>query len=270
MNAFCHTDYRLSGPIMIKQFLRKLEISNLGGFIGGISPENILHHTPASRNPRLVDALARLRLVNRSSLGIQRMYSALLIDGKEPPIIEEMGDSVKVSFLGGELSPSFRTFVAEENKKGLLLSVDHLLILHYLLRHTEVTTAEAANACQRNESDVREILSEMERIFIYLERGGTGRGTYWTLRPDLYRRIAAPGHPERVGRIEWEAAKTRVLSVLKQRYDRGETGLSNTEIRQITHFDRFQVIRLMRELMKENKGIKPPGRGKKARYEYEP
>jgi ATP-dependent DNA helicase RecG len=56
------------------------------------------------------------------------------------------------------------------------------------------------------------------------------------------------------------------LSVLKERARRGEPGLSNAEIRQITHFDRKQVIRLMKELMKETPNIQPPGRGKYARY----
>lgn len=268
MNTFCHTDYRLSGPIMVKQFSNKLEINNIGGFIGGVSPENILHHTPIARNPRLVDALAKLRLVNRSNLGIQRMYSALLIEDKEPPIIEELGESIKVTFLAGTLSASFRAFVAEENKKGLLLPVDHLLILHYLLRHTEITTPEAARVCQRNETEAREILSRMERKFTYLDRGGTGRGTYWTLRPEIYKRIAHLDHSERNRRIDWDAAKTRILSILIEHAKRSEPGLNNQDIRQITSFDRFQVIRLMKELSAENPGIQKPGLGRNARYTY--
>jgi ATP-dependent DNA helicase RecG len=101
-----------------------------------------------------------------------------------------------------------------------------------------------------------------------LSENGTGRGTYWRLRADLHRRLSAPGHPERDRRIDWEAAKTRVLSILKQRADRGESGLSNAEIRQITHLDRNQVVRLMRELRQENPQIQEPGRGRWARYEW--
>src|SRR6266581_3532503 len=86
----------------------------------------------------------------------------------------------------------------------------------------------------------RRALSEMERELGYLEGGGAGRGTYWTLRPDLHRRLSAPAHPERDRRLDWEAAKTRVLSVLKQRAERKEPGLSNADVRAITHFDRRQ------------------------------
>ncbi|MEW5865536.1 MAG: ATP-binding protein [Bacillota bacterium] len=268
MNALCHADYRLAGPTLIKQFPRRIEVSNPGGFIGGISPENILHHQPIARNPHLVDALTRLRLVNRSNVGIARMFSALLIEGKEPPLIEEQGEAVKVTFLASELSVSFRAFVAEEGKKGRELSVDQLLILQYLLRHSELDTSTAARICQRQEVDIREILSEMERSAGYLERGGTGKGTYWTLRPELHGRLVGPGQLDRDRRIDWESAKTRVLSVLKRRAQQGKPGLSNKEIRQITHLDRHQVFRLMRELRREEPRI-TSGKGKYARYDYQ-
>ena len=270
MNAFCHRDLRLPGPILVKQLAGKIEISNPGGFIGGISPTNILHHTPVARNPHLVDALTRLRLVNRSNLGISRMFSELLREGKEPPIIEEQGESVKVSFLASQLSAPFRAFVTEEDKRGRRLSVDHLLILQYLLRHAELDTAMAAHICQRHETEVREILSQMVRDFGYVERGGTGQGTYWMLTADLHQRLSVPGHPERDRRIDWETAKTRVLSIFRQRARQGEPGLSNREIRQITHLDRHQVLRLMRELSTENPDISPPGRGRNARYSIRP
>ncbi len=266
MNAFCHADFRMSSPILVKQYPHKLEIGNPGGFIGGISPENILHHQPAARNLLLVDALTRMRLVNRSNLGVSRMFQAMLIEGKEPPSIQEQVEAVKVTFQGGELSVPFRAFVAEESKRGRGLPVDHLLILQYLLRHTELDTASASRICQRSEAEAREILSEMELEMEYLERGGTGRGTYWMLRPDLHRRLIADGHPERDRRIDWEAAKTRVLSVLRQRSEHGEARLSNAEIRKITHLDRYQVVRLMRELISEYPLIELTGKGRKAAY----
>jgi ATP-dependent DNA helicase RecG len=143
MNAFCHADLRISSPILIKQFPHKLEIGNPGSFIGGISPNNILHHQPVARNPLLVDALTSLRLVNRSNLGVSRMFQAMLIEGKEPPIIQEEGECVKVTFQGGKLSVPSPSFVAEESNSVRSLPVDYLLILQYLLRHPEVGWLES-------------------------------------------------------------------------------------------------------------------------------
>jgi ATP-dependent DNA helicase RecG len=268
LNAFCHANYRLPGPILIKHYKDRLEIGNPGGFIAGISPENILHHQPAARNPHLVEALTRLRLVNRSNLGVPRMFRAMLIEGKEPPRIEEQGDAVKVTLLGGVLSVPFRTFVAEQSQRGIDLNVDHLLILQYLLSHPEIDTATAARICQRREADARDTLSQMEVEREYLERGGTGRGTYWRLCSNVYEKIAS-GKAERSRRIDWEAAKTRVLSVLRQRSVNDEPGLTNTEIRQITLLDRDQVKRLMAELRKENQ-VTVSKQGRNARWIYLP
>jgi ATP-dependent DNA helicase RecG len=73
---------------------------------------------------------------------------------------------------------------------------------------------------------------------------------------------------ERDRRIDWDAAKTRVLSVLMERAKRGDPGLSNEEIRQITYYDRNQSRRLMMELMKENPAAKQEGKLRWARYAY--
>jgi ATP-dependent DNA helicase RecG len=268
LNALVHADYRIPGPILLKQSKDRLEISNPGGLPGGITSENILRHEPVPRNPTLVDALTRLRLVNRSNLGVRRMYQALLMEGKEPPRILDEGNAVRVIFRASQLSVPFRTFVAEESDQGRLLPVEHLLIIQHLLRYPEIDTTSAARMTQQSESDAREILSRMESELSYLERGGTGRGTYWTLRHDLHKRLSVPGHAERDRRIDWEAAKTRVLSVLMDRARRGDPGLSNEEIRQITHYDRNQSRRLMMELMKENQAVRQKGERRWARYEY--
>lgn len=194
------------------------------------------------------------------------MYSALLVEGKEPPRIREVGESVQVSFPKRELNAAFQLFVADESEQGRDLGVDELLLIQYLLQHPEVDTRTAAMLCQRSEAAIRERLAGMEAAG-YVEHGGTGRGVYWSVHPDLYNRLADDGQGEARRRIDWEAAKTRVLSILMERARRGEPGLSNKEIRQVTRFDRNQVYRLMRELREENASLLPPGRGKYARHE---
>ncbi len=269
LNAFCHRDLRLAGPVMVKLYPQRLEISNNGGFIAGISASNILHHQPAARNPLLVDALVKLRLVNRSSLGVSRMFSAMLMEGKEPPVIREIGDSVAVIFHKREINAAFRQFVAEESDSGRMLGVDQLLLLQYFLQHPEVDTATAAALCQRTESETRELLASMEQQE-YVEHGGSGRGTYWSLHPVLYARLMADGNADKRRRIDWEAAKTRVLSVLKDRAQRGEEGLKNAEIRHITRYTRNQVGQLMQELARETGQVEQKGRGAGSRYHWKP
>ena len=266
LNALCHLDLRLASPVLVKQFPRKLEISNPGGLVGGITPANILHHPPLARNPLLVHALSKLRLVNRSNLGIGRMFEAMLIEGKEPPVIVDEDSAVRVVFKRQETLASFREFIAEEGKAGRVLDVDHLLMLSYLLGHAEVDTPTAAELCQRREAEMRDILDEMVQVYAYLERGGAGRGAWWRLKPALHRRLEGAGHAERDQRIDIDVAKTRVLNMLKQRYQRRQAGLSNADVREVTGYTRQQVNRLIHEL--EAEAVRMTGHGRGARYEY--
>jgi ATP-dependent DNA helicase RecG len=270
LNALCHADYRLPGPILVKQFGARLEISNPGTFIGGISPLNILHHPPVPRNPALVDALARLRLVNRSNLGIGRMFESFLVEGKEPPVIQESGESIIVTLLKQDVSAPFRSFVADQAKQGRLPGVDELLVLQYLIRHTELETTLAAELCQRPEAAMRNTLSRMERDYGWIQRGGSGRGTYWTLSLPLARNLRTDALQESVTRIDWDSAKTRVLSMLKQRATASQPGMSNAEIRAVLKYDRNQVFKLLQELRHENPKVVSTSHGAGARYEWKP
>ena len=265
VNAFTHRDYRLGAPVLVKQYRARLDIHSPGGFVGGVSPQNVLHHQPVARNPHLVEALIRLRLVNRGNLGVRRMFQSLLIEGKEPPTLTDAGEAVTVSFRASAHSAPFRAFAAEQAALGRELGVDHLLILHWLLRHPELRLDEAARLTQRPEEVVRETLAQMAGPWALLERGGGGRDLYWMLDPALHRRLEGDGLPERDRRIRWEAAKTRILSVLQDRARRGAPGLSNAEARGITHLGRSQVKRLLDELRREA-GIRVEGGGAHARW----
>lgn len=266
LNALSHLDLRLASPVLVKQYPRRLEISNPGGLVGGITPANILHHPPLARNPVLVQALAKLRLVNRSNLGIGRMFEAMLVEGKEPPLIIDEESAVRVVFKRQETAQPFREFIADEGKAGRMLDVDHLLVLRYLLAHPEIDTATAAELCHRRDAEMRDILDEMVQHFEYLEREGIGRSTWWRMKPALHRHLEGLGHVERDQRIDWDVAKTRVLNMLKQRARRGEPGMTNADIRAVTAYDRQQVNRLIHEL--EIEGVHMQGHGRGARYIY--
>ncbi len=267
INAFCHRDYQIAGPVMVKIFSSQLEISNNGGFIGGITPENILHHPPSARNPCLVGALIRLHLVNRSNLGISRIFESFLMEGKNPPFIEDVGDCVRVVFKRQDLSAHMRAFIAEQAGKGRHYSVDELLIIHYLLNHPEMVTTQASILCQRSEEQIRDTLFVLESEGL-IERGGTGKGTYWSIPPAIHQLLSDSTDYKHSGRIDREAAKTRILSVLMERARRREKGLTNSEIRKIIHFDRNQVYQLMKELQREGAPVSWSGRGQSAIYEY--
>lgn len=184
MNAFCHADYRIAGPILVKMFHNRLVVSNNGGFIAGITEQNILHHQPAARNPLLVEALTRLRLVNRSNLGIARMFSAFLIEGKRPPVIQEIGDSVAVTFLRSDMDASFRSMIAEI--KDPPLDVDELLALSFLRQNPLSDVSQIAEYCNCSPRRSQEVLDALADRGL-AESGDPNKHSLWQLSLTLRR-----------------------------------------------------------------------------------
>ncbi|MDE0104069.1 MAG: putative DNA binding domain-containing protein [Bryobacterales bacterium] len=263
LNAFCHGDFRRGSPRLVKQYSDRIEISSPGGFVGGITPDNILHHQPVSRNPCLVAALMRLRLVNRSNLGMERIFSSLLTEGKPAPLIVDEGDSVRVTFRAAEVSVPMRTFVANEAARGVALAADHLLVLTHLLNETEIDAGFAARLCHRREPEARSLLVSMETEMGYLKRGGSQSERYWTLNLETRARLSSVAS----GKVDRETAKLRILEALRTRAVRGEPPPANADVREITLLDRRRVNRLMHELADEGH-VRIEGHGRGARYVY--
>ena len=266
LDALCHGDFRVAGPRLVKQYPDRIEISNPGGLMGDMTPENILHHPPAARNRCLVDALGRLRLVNRMNLGMERIYSSLLIEGKPPPEIEDMGDAVRLTFRASKVSAAFRGFVGEQAKKGIALSADHMLILRHLLRRPAIRPATAASLCQRRLGEARDALLEMEGAFGLFDRGANGGEEHWMLLPEIRAALARVREPGD-GMRSWREIKDELLHEMRARAVRGEEPLANAVVRGMTHLDRQQVNRLIHELVEEG-GVRIEGHGRGARYVY--
>lgn len=265
LNAFGHNDLRIAGPVLVKLFSDKIEISNNGGLIGGITEDNILHHKPAARNPLLIHALTVLRLVNRSNLGISRMFSAYLREGKRPPTVREIGESVTVTLLTSNLNAPFRFFIQEELAKGNKFNVDRLLVLQKLLEQHELDTEQVAELCQRTKPDAAAILNDMEDdgYLTHVEYGGA---YHWTLASELAQAFTDKEEYRRRNKADWDVAKAKVLDELHHRASDGADGLSNSDIRKITGLDRQQVTEMMKELRHENPTIAEPGLGRFAKY----
>ncbi len=263
MNAFCHRDYRQAGPVIVRIHNERLSFENLGGFVGGVRPDNILRHAPATRNTLLVSALVTLRLINRANLGVKRMFKEFLAEGKSAPVISDAGNAVRTEFIGDGFSPIFRSFVAEESKQGHSLSLDELLVLNHLVHFAESETTTLASLCQKDDSFLRDLVSMEKRQ--YIERGGHGKGTYWILHHALRRRLESGVIDEARQRTDWNAARLQILSMLTRRRAAEEPGLTNREIRAVTHFDRYQVRRLMQQLHSEGLAA-TEGKGRAARW----
>ncbi len=256
VNALAHRDYEAPGAVTLKLYPDRLELSSPGGFVGDVTPQNILHHPSAPRYPTLFGALAKMRLANAANLGVPRVFRDLLSEGKEPPVYSCTGQTVSVTVRGQETKREFLELV----KRYPDLDVDHLLVLHYLTRHREVTARAAAEVCQRPIKTARETLGQLATHWHLVEAGGgAGRGRYYRLSRSGYEALvgALDYHVDR--RLAGENAKARILDVLADR------SLTNADIREMTQMNRRQVIALMNELRAEGL-VRLVGKGRASRW----
>ncbi|MDX2273938.1 MAG: ATP-binding protein [Hyphomonadaceae bacterium] len=256
MNAFGHADYRISAPIQIKQYGNRLEISNPGGFAGGVAPDNILQHASVTRNPTLIAALLPLRLVNRAKVGVRRMFKAMLAEGKEPPEVFDDGDAVRIALKAGELSEAFCKFVEDAAANDQWLEVEHLLVIRRAHEEGGVDLATAAAITQQTDARARDTIRKLEKWGMF-----QADGVQWRLAADVDYRLndagAALAKQQRV-----EAAVKLITAELRKRK---ATGMTIADMVSATGLNRDQVRHVTRRL--RSLGVaEPSGRGRFSKW----
>jgi ATP-dependent DNA helicase RecG len=85
VNALVHRDFSRLGAVHVQITDEGLSISNPGGFVEGVTLENLLVADPRSRNPLLADVIKRIGLAERTGRGIDRIFEGMLRYGRPAP-----------------------------------------------------------------------------------------------------------------------------------------------------------------------------------------
>jgi ATP-dependent DNA helicase RecG len=246
LNAVAHRDYFPRQGIIVAIHKDHVEITSPGGFLGGISPTNVLRHPPVHRNELLARALQSLGLVNRVGLGVDRIFEGLLRSGARPPTYRADELSVSLTLpLGG--SDEFAAWVVEHEKNGDSLSLDDLIVLRRVVDAGSIDRGAAADQLQLNETDAANHLADMRGRGLLVARGRGRAATYGLPRP-LSERLRGKGVTDADRPLEAEGVRLRILELLKER---GK--LTNAEIRAFSGYSRQQVLALEKAL--EGEGL---------------
>ena len=98
INALVHRDYARLRAVQVKLDDDGLTISSPGGFVEGVTLQNLLVVAPRSRNPLLADVVKRIGLAERTGRGIDRIYEGMLRYGRPAPDYS-MSDASSVVLL---------------------------------------------------------------------------------------------------------------------------------------------------------------------------
>lgn len=159
-NATLHREHRLASSIHVEHSPDGFVVTSPGPLVGGITPQNILTHPSKPRNPCLFNAARLLRLAEETGRGIDRIYRAMIGSGRNLPLIEDHGDSVRVVLQGGAPRTQIVRLVA-----GLpdveREDTDTLLALFTLCSRRTLRARDLAPVIQKSEPETDAVLKRL-------------------------------------------------------------------------------------------------------------
>ena len=187
VNAYCHRDYSVLGRVRVLIDNQGLTISNPGGFIEGITIDNLLDAEPHGRNPVLADAMKRIGLAERSGRGIDRIFEGSLLYGKQLPDYSSSNSTRVTLFIPKSLPDiSFVKMISEENQRtGRSMPIYSLLVLNYLKNNKKAQLKDIAQAVHNDETKVKVAIENLVEAGL-IEARGDGRGRHYILSSRVY------------------------------------------------------------------------------------
>lgn len=260
-NAILHRDYTRLGSVHIQFHADHLFLSNPGGFLEGITLDNLLVHEPKPRNPRLAEAFRRIGLVEKTGRGIDKIYLGQLWYGRPlPDYAASDQEGVRLILRGGGVSLEFAAFVYEQDKAGAPLTLDELLTLNQFQHERRVDAPTVGRLTQRGEAQARSVLERLvERGLI--EPRGEKRGRVYHLSAALYRQLGAPAGYVRAHGFDPIRQEAMVME-----YVAAHGRITRGAAAELCSLSNDQASRLLSRLAEESK-LKLRGSGRGAYYE---
>lgn len=155
-NAFVHRDYTMHSGIQIQVFSTELRVTSAGGFLEGITINNLLSTPPTPRNRRLSEAMMKLKFVETSGRGIDIIYYSQAKYGRPAPdYSSSTQNSVVVRLVGGTANIEFCQYIMSLGTPSLY----EMLILNALFYQRSMNLKEISGLIQTTETSTKEIMS---------------------------------------------------------------------------------------------------------------
>jgi ATP-dependent DNA helicase RecG len=262
VNALAHRDYTRLGAVHVQWTDEALSVSNPGGFVEGVTLENLLTVEPRPRNPLLADALKRLGLAERTGRGVDLIFQGLLRYGRPAPDYSASDRSgVAVSLNSGPADLAFLGLVLEqESRTRSPLPVESLLVLAALRQSRRLDVHEIARVVQKPAPASRALLERLVESGLVQTHGQT-RGRTYTLSPSVYRTLGQESGYVRQAGFDHIQQEQMVLNLVDQK------GLvTRADVAELCRLDPRQAGRLLHRLVLERKLVRK-GRLKATKYE---
>lgn len=200
VNAVTHRSYLDDSCIQVSVFDNRVEIISPGMLYGGLDLQAALAGKSKCRNAAISEAFYYMGIVEAWGTGLGRIQKSCREYGLKEPLIEEIGDSFRVTFYrkinssiessserehsnteipetSTESSIESSTEIADSNTK----SAEEKLI-ELLLYQPGITQQQAANQLGYSKAWIRKIMAKLQKEGVLHREGSTKKGIWIILR----------------------------------------------------------------------------------------
>lgn len=244
VNALIHRDYARLGATHVRLTDDGLVISNPGGFVEGVTLQNILVTEPRPRNPLLADIAKRIGLAERTGRGIDRIFMGMLRYGRPAPDFSRSDTtSVILQLSSSEGDMDFLEIVLrEEERTGKPMPLDSLIALSRLRTERRLTITDLVPSLQKTEQEARRTIEKLTEAGL-VEAHGTGRGRTYTLSAKVYRRKGQKSDYVRQAGFDTIQQEQMVLTYIEK-----HGSIKRAEVMELCRINKDQAYRLIKRL----------------------
>ena len=260
VNAFSHRDYSKMGRVRVAISDEGLTIANPGGFIEGVTIDNLLTAEPHGRNQLLADALKRVGLAEKTGRGIDRIYEGSLIYGRTPPDYSATTSATVTLFIP-RCKPDLqlaRLIANEQSRLGRPLPINTLLVLNALKDMPRSDVKQLSSALRLSETMVKTILDKAIDHGL-VEAFGGGRGRNYAITHQLYYDKKNTGYV-----LQKDIDQTRYLELITTLAQSNEF-ISRADVVNLLHVTDAQAYALLKKLVNQEV-LLPVNKGRYAKY----
>lgn len=261
VNALTHRDYSRLGAVHVRWQTDRLSLSSPGGFVEGVTLDNLLVVEPRPRNPLLADAFKRIGVAERTGRGVDLIFQGLLRYGRPAPSYARSDRSsviVELDCTDADLS-FLRLVLEQEQRVGAALPVDTLLILSQLRAVRRLDGQEIGHLIQKDPAAARAVIERLVESGL-IQAHGVRKGRTYTLSASVYRDLGQAAQYVRQAGFDLLQQEEMI-----KRYVYEHGSIKRADVVTLCGLSPQQATRLLKRLV-ESELLQPRGQGKGTTY----
>ena len=242
LNALSHRDYQSNAAVYVKQYPDRIVIENPGGFLDGITENNIITHPSVPRNKLIAETLQNLKYVQRTGQGVDIIFKDMVSMGKPYPKYESYNDAVSLTIFSAIDNTEFVKFITEvQDKNSRIMPLSEMMILRDLMDNRKEQLSALAVTVQKSLDETKKSCNELvNNGLIEIV------GKEYMLTAKVYEALKSDVEYTRDKTIQYIKAKNMILEYLQS-----NDKITSAKIQEMCGFTKQQARVVIDKMRKE-------------------